>query len=188
MDTRERILESAQRLVRQRGFNGFSYAVVAEEVGIRKASLHHHFASKVDLGVALMAEYTETVGAELARISKSHARADAQLEAYVAMYRSSLEQQCMCLGGMLASDAMTLDPAIVPELRNFFAANTDWLTEVLAAGKSQGVLFLTKPAAQHARMFLSAVQGALLIARATGDGEAFDQATSLLIQGLSKKQ
>lgn len=50
MDMREQILTSAQRLVQQRGFNGFSYADIADEVGIRKASLHHYFPTKTDLG------------------------------------------------------------------------------------------------------------------------------------------
>jgi TetR/AcrR family transcriptional repressor of nem operon len=33
-----------------RGYNGFTYADIAAELGIAKASLHHHFASKALLG------------------------------------------------------------------------------------------------------------------------------------------
>ncbi|MDP2026901.1 TetR/AcrR family transcriptional regulator [Sulfuriferula sp.] len=41
-------------MVQRRGFNDFSYADIANEVGIRKASLHHHFPTKTDLGLALI--------------------------------------------------------------------------------------------------------------------------------------
>jgi TetR/AcrR family transcriptional repressor of nem operon len=49
------ILEVAERLVQRRGFNGFSHADVAEEVGTTKPALHDHFARKAELGAALIA-------------------------------------------------------------------------------------------------------------------------------------
>jgi TetR/AcrR family transcriptional repressor of nem operon len=187
MEMREQILASAQRLVQQRGFNGFSYADVAEEVGIRKASLHHYFPGKTDLGQALIDSYTAQLEQALRHVNHTTPRADAKLQAYAGIYRASLEAGRMCLGGMLAADALTLDPAMLPSLKGFFARNTEWLTEVLAAGQSQRLFKLTGSAADHARMFLSALQGALLIARATGDQEAFARTASLLIADLMRK-
>ena len=43
MDTREKILNSAQGLIQTRSFHGFSFQDIANEVGIRKASLYHYF-------------------------------------------------------------------------------------------------------------------------------------------------
>lgn len=187
MDMRTQILASAQRLVQQRGFNGFSYADIAEEVGIRKASLHHHFPSKADLGKALMETYTVQLEGELLRIAGSSSKAEKKLSAYVAIYRGTLEAGRMCLGGMLASDWLTLDASILPVLKRFFIYNTKWLTGILTEGKSQKqFVFRGSPEAQ-AFMILSTLQGALLIARATGDLKGFDQTTSLLLTGLSKK-
>ena len=54
MNTRERILDSAQRLTQTRSFHGFSFQDIADEVGIRKASLYHHFDSKDDVAVAML--------------------------------------------------------------------------------------------------------------------------------------
>jgi TetR/AcrR family transcriptional repressor of nem operon len=187
MQMRDQILASAQRLVQQRGFNGFSYADIAEEVGVRKASLHHYFPSKTDLGLALVDEYIGQLERGLAAISASSSGADARLAAYVGVYRGSLEAERMCLGGMLASEALTLDPVVLPGLKRFFERNVEWLTEVLAMGSSQGKFALTGTAADHARLLLSSLQGTLLIARATGDHDAFDRTTSLLIAGLSRK-
>jgi TetR/AcrR family transcriptional repressor of nem operon len=53
--TAERTLDVAERLLQVRGFNGFSYADIAAELGVTKASLHYHFPSKAELGDALIA-------------------------------------------------------------------------------------------------------------------------------------
>ena len=58
-NTAELILDAAQVLVQEVGFNGFSYAHIAEKVGIRTASIHYHFPNKEDLGEALITRYTE---------------------------------------------------------------------------------------------------------------------------------
>ena len=49
-DTASEILDVAERLVQVRGFNGFSYADIAEALEVTKASLHYHFPTKGDLG------------------------------------------------------------------------------------------------------------------------------------------
>lgn len=187
MEMREHILSVAQKLVQQRGFNGFSYADIAEEVGIRKASLHHHFATKVELGRALIEIYTEQLVQELKRINDSCPQADAKLGAYIAIYKNTLCADRMCLGGMLASDLMTLDEAMLPGLRRFFAANVEWLTEILAEGKQQQVFGFTGAAADHARMIVASMQGALLIARASEDTDAFDRTAAVLVADVSGK-
>lgn len=187
MDTKEHILSVAQKLVQQRGFNGFSYADIADEVGIRKASLHHHYATKAELGVALLVSYSTQLDDELQRISAMAEKADVKLAAYAAIFRGALEADRICMGGMLASDWLTLDSSMLPSLKRFFERNIEWLTEVLAEGKSQKLFVLNSAAADYARVLLASLQGALLVARATGDHETFDRTVSLLITSLTRK-
>src|SRR4029453_7843308 len=66
--TADRILDAAEKLVQVRGFNAFSYAAVSKAGGIQKASLHHHFATKTDLGVALVERYRRVFLEALAAI------------------------------------------------------------------------------------------------------------------------
>jgi len=56
-DIKTALLDSAERAARRRGFDGFSYADLAKDMGIRKASIHHHFPTKAALSVALMKRY-----------------------------------------------------------------------------------------------------------------------------------
>lgn len=187
MDTKEHILSSAQRLVQQRGFNGFSYADVADEVGIRKASLHHHFASKADLGVALVEAYAAQFDQALADIDRAATTAPEKLKAYVAIYRATLDSDRICMCGMLATETMTLDAAMLPRLKRFFVRNTEWLAQLLAEGRSQGVFAFDGAAADHARAVLSMLQGASLVCRSSGDMDAFDRTTAILVNGFMRK-
>lgn len=52
MSTYDRLLECADTCIQENGFEGFSYADLAKTLGIRKASIHHHFPTKNDLGLA----------------------------------------------------------------------------------------------------------------------------------------
>lgn len=187
MDTKEHILASAQRLVQQRGFNGFSYADVADEVGIRKASLHHHFATKADLGLALVDSYSAHFDEALVGIDNTTGNALDKLNAYVGLYRATLQGDRMCMCGILATEALTLEPSMLPKLQRFFARNTEWLAQLLAEGRSQGVLHFDGAAADHARAALSTLQGASLVCRSSGDLQAFDRTAELLIHGFSRK-
>ena len=65
LGTREALIRTAEQLMRTRGYSAFSYADLSESVGIRKASIHHHFPTKEDLGKALVEEYIERVRVEL---------------------------------------------------------------------------------------------------------------------------
>src|ERR1700675_1390209 len=84
--TRSRILDIGERLVQVRGFNGFSYADVAGELRVTKASLHYHFRGKGELGEALIARYSERFGEAMAAIDARTADAPAKLDAYAGLY------------------------------------------------------------------------------------------------------
>ena len=106
--TAERILDIAERLVQTRGFNSFSYADIATELGITKASLHYHFPGKAELGQALIARYAERFADALSRIDRDAADARTKLEAYAGLYADVLRGKRMCMCGVLAAEYQTL--------------------------------------------------------------------------------
>src|SRR5438309_11042421 len=89
-DTASRILDIAERLVQSRGFNGFSYADVASELKISKASLHYHFPGKAELGEALIGRYAARFADALREIDRRGGDAPAKLDAYAAIYAEVL--------------------------------------------------------------------------------------------------
>src|SRR5271170_7905520 len=106
--TAERILDVSERLVQSRGFNGFSYANVAAELGITTASLHYHFPGKAELGEALIERYAVRFSDALAAIDARAPDGCAKLAAYSGLYADVLRGRRMCLCGMLAAEYETL--------------------------------------------------------------------------------
>src|ERR1700704_5992215 len=100
-DTASRILDIAERLVQSRGFNGFSYADVASELKISKASLHYHFPGKAELGEALIGRYGSRFADALREIDQQSSDPSAKLDAYAGIYANVLRDRRMCLCGML---------------------------------------------------------------------------------------
>ena len=67
-ETRNALLVAAEEAARARGIDGFSYADLAETVGIRKASIHYHFPTKDALADAVMRRYADTLAAARTKI------------------------------------------------------------------------------------------------------------------------
>jgi TetR/AcrR family transcriptional repressor of nem operon len=179
-----RVLDVAERLIQTRGFNGFSYADVAAEVGITKASLHYHFPTKADLGLSLVQRYQETFEEALAGLARSGGDTRALLEGYAEIYRSVLRKDRMCLCGMLAAEHSTLPTPMQRALQAFFDANERWLAGVLEAGRRKGELKLAAAAREEARLLVAGLEGALLVARSYDDPRRFQDAAARLIDGV----
>jgi TetR/AcrR family transcriptional repressor of nem operon len=183
--TRERILDAAERLVQTRGFNGFSYADIAAELHITKASLHYHFATKADLGEALINRYSTRFFAVLAEVDAEGAAAPVKLAAYAKLYADVLSDQKMCLCGMLAAEYPTLPVPMQAAVVGFFDHNEGWLEEVLEQGRGERSLAFTGPARDVARMIVSGLEGAMLVARPYGDTARFQVAAASLLASVT---
>jgi TetR/AcrR family transcriptional repressor of nem operon len=183
--TATRILDVAERLVQLRGFNGFSYADVASELGITKASLHYHFPGKAELGEALIRRYAERFGQALDAIDTQCDEAHARLTAYAEVYASVVHEQRMCLCGMLAADYETLPPAMRDAVVRFFDDNEAWLERNLERGRAAGALSYPGSARDQAQLIISALEGAMLVARPYGNSERFQAAADRLLATLN---
>src|SRR3954449_6675 len=172
-DTAARILDVAERLVQSRGFNAFSYADVAAELNVTKASLHYHFPGKAELGEALIARYAQRFSEALRAIDARAGDAPARLAAYARIYADVLRDRRMCLCGMLAADYETLPKPMRAAVIDFFDENEAWLTGVLERGQQEGALRLDGSAGDAAQALVSGLEGALLIARPYGDTGRF---------------
>ena len=180
----ERILDIAERLAQTQGFNGFSYADVAQELSVTKASLHYHFRSKADLGRALIVRYQRVFSQALSEIAQQSRGAPEKLRRYVALYDAVMREDRMCLCGMLAAEYSTLPEPMQEELRRFFDANEAWLSTVLDEGRRTGEFSFPERSEERARVFVGALEGAMLMARSYRDAKRFRSAAQYLMADL----
>jgi TetR/AcrR family transcriptional repressor of nem operon len=183
-DTASRVLDIASRLVQTRGFNGFSYADIAAELQVTKASLHYHFPTKAELGRRLIERYEARFLAALTGIDGEARGAADRLRRYMHIYAAVLQEGQMCLCGMLAAEHGTLPEPMRGALQHYFDANERWLAQVLDEGRSVGDLLFKGTPKSVAGMLLGAVEGAMMLARSYGEPSRFNAAAERLLADL----
>ena len=185
--TSDSILACARSLILAGGYNGFSYADIADVVGIRKASIHHHFPSKVDLVRTLLVRYREEADAGIANLERNVSDPLEQLRAYTGYWETCITDASapFCVCALLANELPVLPQEVALEVRAHFRSLSGWLTSVLERGVQQGRLQLGKAPRVEAEVFLATVHGAMLSARAYGDPKMFGLITAPLLERLS---
>lgn len=183
--TSDDILASARSLLMSGGYNSFSYADISEMVGIRKASIHHHFPSKADLVRELVKRYREDGEASIVTLEQNVPDALNILNVYANHWAKCIEDASRpyCVCALLASELPSLPPEVATEVTNFFRFISSWLTKVMERGSKSGALNLTSEPHVEAEAFLATVYGAMLSARAYGEPEVF---STILVPALAR--
>ena len=173
--TADDILRCARSLIIAGGYNGFSYADISKVVGIRNASIHHHFPSKSDLVRKLVARYRDEAQAGIAALERKISDPDELLRAYTGYWEACITDATapFCVCALLAGQIPVLPEEVALEVRAHFRAVSAWLTSVLERGAKQGRLRLAGTAKGEAEIFMATIHGAMLSARAYGDPEMF---------------
>ena len=185
--TSDVILASARTLIVNGGYNGFSYADIADVVGIRKASIHHHFPTKADLVRTLVLRYREDAQSGVAALENSGGQPLDILRTYADHWAKCIEDASrpFCVYAMLASELPSLPPEVATEVTAFFRFLSRWLTAVMERGAVTGSLTLSSPPEVEAEMFLACVHGAMLSARAYRRPDMFAAVLHPALQRLS---
>jgi TetR/AcrR family transcriptional regulator, transcriptional repressor for nem operon len=173
--TSEKILDVAQSLVIAGGYNGFSYADISDAIGIRKASIHHHFPTKADLVALLVERYVRKAENGLKALDEQVRDPAERLRAYLGYWEKcvldAVEPFCVC--AMLASEMQMLPDVVALQVRTHFRNLAEWLASVLKAGRDQGAFCLGTSPEDEAQILMASIHGALLSARALGDAKLF---------------
>jgi TetR/AcrR family transcriptional repressor of nem operon len=155
---RERILEAAERRARAGGYNGFSFRELADDVGIKSASIHYHFPTKASLAEALVSRYAERAYSDLgdpASVTSSEA-----VQRVCSLFeRALINEDKMCLCGLFGAEHDALPPAVAQATADFFRGLITFLK------KSTG----PKRPDFSPEALIATLEGGLIVARSLGD-------------------
>lgn len=183
--TAERILDIAQDLLQRQGYNGFSYQDIAERVKIRKASIHYHFPSKGDLAVSLSARYVDQFIERLHQLDRKHKSSLLRIRELTQIYsRIIKDKEKLCPVIMLSAEMEALPAAAQEHLRRFISETERWLGQTLEQGKRAHELQFLGSFQSQARLLLATLQGAMLLARASGERGHFQSIADDLLKQL----
>lgn len=172
MSTSEAILKAARSSVQAHGYGGLNFRDLASDVGIKAASIYHHFPSKADLGAAVARRYWEDVVVDLDAILEDAGDPSEALRRYPRIFRRSLERDNrLCLGSFMSAEYDDLPEPVRKEVQTFSDVNVAWLKARLAEAGQFGS---QEKAEGRARAIFASVAGAQLLARSRADLSIFD--------------
>jgi TetR/AcrR family transcriptional repressor of nem operon len=169
--SKEAILAAARRAAQAHGYSGLNFRDLADEVGIKAASIYYHFPSKADLGAAVARRYWEDTAAALESMLAETSDPVRCLRRYPDVFRKSLEtDNRICLCSFMAAEYDDLPEAVKKEVQTFADVNVAWLSRVLSAA----AVVSPEESEPRARAIFAAVAGAQLMARSRSDISLFD--------------
>ena len=190
VNTRQKLQNVAHDLIQKRGVNGFSFQDLSDAVGIRKASVHHHFPSKADLIESLMQHFLEDLDECTRTIMSSNANAKTKLKRFCALFSRTLQDgqndKC-CLCGMLLAEIASLEKPVVAKLKQFVQNNLSVIEEIVREGANDGTLAVQSNPKSTALLILAALEGGLLVARCDQGPRQFAELVNRLISLLSAR-
>jgi len=159
----------AESLLQDRGFNGFSYADIASQLGVKNAAIHYHFPSKEDLGIAVIKRYRDRFKLWINNSRVKDLSHEEKLNWFFSIYSDfRADNGKVCLVGSLEAEFNSIPEGLRKEVESLNKEMLVWLEATLSAGKEAGVFQFNGTPSSKAALIYSSVQGGLQMARALG--------------------
>jgi TetR/AcrR family transcriptional repressor of nem operon len=164
----EKILSTAEGLIQRMGYNAFSYKDIAQVVGIKTSSIHYYYPAKEDLAAAVIDWQLNQLSLFLNELKFNASLSLQQKLLHLVdkvMVLTFHDELKMCLGGMLASDVISLSEKVKVKVRFFFNTLEKWISEVIADDacyiKANSIMQSDEPS----KFLLVQLEGGLLLSR-----------------------
>lgn len=182
---KDQILTVALSLLQKKGFDSFSYQDLSRELGITKASIHHHFPKKVDLGLALCESVKHWHDREYARARAIDGTSLQKMDYYI---NTALRKVCdidmICPLSSLHADIGILPEEMTRVVKQLDQEEIEFIAELLQQGRDAGEFNFIGSVQAQAMLCVMIYKGALEYARVHGNDifhDAMQQLNTLLI-------
>lgn len=185
-NTREKILDTAKDLIHRVGINAMSYQHISDVVGIRKASIHHHFPKKENLVDELLQQCHISYGNNYRQIVEGKGSAPEKLRKLAGVFEDGLKKEQLCLVGAISTDMNTLQDNSNRILKETIQHTVDIFLNVFKQGEDEQSISINSPVEELASAFLSFLIGVQITSRVNGGVKSFRSAVEALISGWEK--
>ena len=168
-NSKRTILNLAESLLQDKGFNGFSYAHIATELGVKNAAIHYHFPTKEALSIAVIQRYRERFKLWINNSRVKDLSHEQKLDWFFSIYTDMrADQGKVCLVGSMEAEYNSIPSGLQAEVQALHKELLKWLEATLSEGREAGAFQFKGEPSNKAGMILSSLQGALQMARALG--------------------
>jgi len=168
-NTQRAILDLAESMLQDKGFNGFSYAHIAAELNVKNAAIHYHFPSKEELGCAVIQRYRDRFQLWIKNARIKDLPPKEKLDWFFGIYTNMrADKGKVCLAGSLETEFNAIPDSLREQTQSLTRELLTWLQATLNEGREAGVFNFNGEPAGKAALILSSLQGGLQMARALG--------------------
>ena len=171
-NTKRAIMDLAEAFLQDKGFNGFSYAHIAAELGVKNAAIHYHFPSKEELVCAVIQRYRDRFQLWIHNARVKNLSHEEKLDWFFSIYTDArADNGKVCLAGSLETEFNSLPASLREQTEALTRELLAWLQATLQEGREAGVFHFNGSPANKAALILSSLQGGLQMARVLGTGK-----------------
>ncbi len=167
-DTKERILDAAEAIMLEKGFNGVGINEILKSVGVPKGSFYHWFPSKEQFGAELINHYgTDSIAYKKRWLTDRETLPNA-LERFIAYMESAMscfsEKDCqqVCLIVKLSAEVSSWSDTMRQTLEKFYAQALEIYQATIEEGQAQGSIRKDLDSRQAATVIHDAWLGAYI--------------------------
>lgn len=180
-DTKEKIVDLADQLIKTKGFNAFSYKDISDPLAIKNAAVHYYFPTKADLGMAVIDQEFSWMNTGTANWEPLPE--DQQLRQLIASFENKCQSHMVCIMGSLSPDYNTLPENMQARLKEFSESVIDWVTNCLENGRKKGIFHFKGAPEDRALLIVSNLLASLLLSRVMGES-AFEKIRKQLLDDI----
>jgi TetR/AcrR family transcriptional regulator, transcriptional repressor for nem operon len=188
LPNREKILVAGLKLVHERGFGAASVRDIIEAAGVPLGSFTNHFASKEAFGLEILNLYFSKTREVLTQTLRNDALPPlARLHDYIKANTKADQGEAVrigCLFGNFSAETSYGSEAIRNRLVEIFDDIQEAVEYCLKAAVASGDLPPATECEDIAALIVSALQGAILLAKAYRSSEPTDQFEKLLFSAV----
>jgi TetR/AcrR family transcriptional regulator, transcriptional repressor for nem operon len=171
--TRTSLLDAALKVIRTKGYSATTVDDISATAGVTKGSFFHHFASKEELAIEATRYWNETTGALFAsapyqQVQNPRERILAYIDFRAQIVQGDLAD-VTCLLGTMVQETYDSHPQIRAACREGIEGHARTLIPTIEAAKAQYAPQANWSAENLALYTQAALQGAFILAKATGD-------------------
>lgn len=183
--TKRFIIEQTAEIFNKQGYKGASLTDLTTATKLTKGSIYGNFKNKEEVAIAAFNyNYRQLIKQFAERLSAAATQKE-KLMSYITTYQDIFDAIMHSGGCPILNNAVDTDDTneIMAGLSK--KAFADWhrnLVSIINTGKATGEFAGTLPAVTYADLMITTIEGALLLAKSTGERRYFDHAMAHLQQ------
>ncbi len=188
-DTKRYIIEKAAPIFNMHGYEGTSMSQLTQAIGMTKGAIYGNFRNKDEIAREAFEYNFSAVRDRISAVVRTRKHACDKLIAFATFYIDNYHRLAETGGCPLLNAAVDTDNTDLPIRSSVRQAIETWLDSVIQIvdeGMKKGEIREDVDSEEFASLFVSSIEGGIMLARVTGDPAPLERSVNHLIDMVNR--